>query len=147
MRVVDDLPFVPTMWTAASDAWGSPSARMSERMRARSRRMPKRTSASRAARAAAELRTERIEARLELGGLECEAARLLALGVHERGRCARDEALVGELAVGALAFVARRGEPLDEARAQRVREALATDVQRRVADRDRHRGASGRTVQ
>src|SRR5437762_2008237 len=98
MRVVDDLPFVPTMCTAARLAWGSPSARISARMRERSSRIPKRASDSSAARASAGLRTERIEARLELGGLEREAARLVSLGLDERRRGARDEALVRQLA-------------------------------------------------
>ena len=44
MRVVEDLPLVPTTWMESKARSGCPSAVISRRMRSSSKRMPKRSS-------------------------------------------------------------------------------------------------------
>ena len=138
MRVVDDLPFVPTTWTAREAR-----LRIAERahQRAHAREIEPDAEAQRATRALrARRRRYAPSASRRASSSAASSAKRLAFSrsaSHERGGCPRDEALVGELARRALALGARGVEAADEARPQRVGEALAPHLQRRVADRDR----------
>src|SRR4051794_31447653 len=97
MRVVVDLPFVPTTWTAGKRRCGLPSRSRSARMRS----SPK-PSAGHGLRPASQLVADCVE-------FTPVALELLALGLDDVGGRAGGEALVREHPLGALdlAFEAR----------------------------------------
>src|SRR3954452_1705960 len=109
MRTVELLPLVPTTWTASKARCGRPSAVNSRRIRSRPNFIPNSSRESRWPSACSSDQvmrggpggapvpggsSERLELRLELG-------ELVALAVDHVGGRLRDEALVGQLALGA----------------------------------------------
>src|SRR4051795_3326274 len=84
-RAAGDLPFVPTTCTASKERCGSPRRASSSTIRS----VPK-PSTGQGLSDSSQLTADCIE----LAAIPLE---LLALGVHDLGRCVRDEALVREL--------------------------------------------------
>ena len=101
-RTVEDLPLVPTTWTARKRSCGEPSTVSSRRMRSRPKRIPNSSSESRCS--SARPRSQRAHESSSSSLLSL--LQLVALGLDDGLGRLGDEALVGELALGARDLLA-----------------------------------------
>src|SRR6201986_1371899 len=142
IRVVEDLPLVPTPWMDSNARSGCPSAVIRRRIRSRPKRIPNSSSESsqRSASGPVTARDPPSPLRSQRVTLRPQPRQLVALGLDDLRARLGHERLIGELALGALDLAVELGASLGHALLGALHVNLGAGEDMNLATGDGHRG-------